>query len=92
MRPEAVRSALGVVLLFAGLLGHVLAARAIGGSRVAYHHHIFGFFLILLVTGAVIAAVGWRFWRGRRDVTVLLIGLVQALFGLFVYVGRFNVR
>lgn len=92
MQASAVRSALGVVLLVAGLLGHVLAARAIGGSSVAYQHHIFGFFLILLVTGAVIAAVGWRFWRGRRDVTVLLIGLVQALFGLFVYVGRFNVR
>ena len=92
MRPEAVRSALGVVLLVAGLLGHVLAARAIGGSSVAYRHHVFGFFLILLVTGAVVAAVGWRFWRGRRDVTVLLIGLVQALFGLFVYVERFNVR
>ena len=92
MRPEAVRTALGVVLLVAGLLGHVLAARAIGGSSVAYRHHIFGFFLILLVTGAVVAAVGWRFWRGRRDVTVLLIGLVQALFGLFVYVERFNVR
>jgi len=92
MRPEAVRTALGVVLLVAGLLGHVLAARAIGGSSVAYRHHVFGFFLILLVTGAVVAAVGWRFWRGRRDVTVLLIGLVQALFGLFVYVERFNVR
>jgi RsiW-degrading membrane proteinase PrsW (M82 family) len=92
MRPDALRSALGVLLLCAGLLGHLLAARAIGGYYVAYRDHIFGFFLILLVTGAVIAALGWRFWRGRRDVTLLLIGLVQALFGLFIYVQRFNIH
>jgi hypothetical protein len=82
---------LGVVLLGLGLLGHLLAAQAIGGSRMAYSHHIFGFFLILLVTGALIAGLGWRFWRGRHDITLLIIGAVQALFGLVIYVERFRI-
>jgi hypothetical protein len=85
------KMALGIVLLVLGLLGHLLAAQAIGGSHMAYQHHIFGFFLILVVTGLIIAALGWRFWRGRRDITVLVIGAVQALFGLVIYVERFRV-
>jgi hypothetical protein len=83
--------ALGIMLLVVGLLGHVLAARAIGGSTIAYQHHIFGFFLILVVTGAIIALLGWRFWKGRRDVTVLVVGAVQAAFGIWIYVNRFNI-
>lgn len=86
------RGWLGVILIVAGLCGHLFAASAIGGSRRAYRDHIFGFCLILLVTGAVIAALGWWLWRGRRDVTLLLVGLVQALFGLFVYVERYSVH
>jgi hypothetical protein len=82
---------LGVVLLGAGLLGHLLAAHAIRDRPMAYQHHIFGFFLILLVTGAIIAGLGWRFWRGRHDITLLIVGAVQALFGLAIYVDRFNV-
>ena len=82
---------LGVILLVLGFLGHFFAARAIGGSYVAFRDHIFGFFLILLVTGAIIAGVGWRFWRGRHDITVLIIGAVQALFGLVIYIERFNI-
>lgn len=74
----------GIVLLVLGLLGHLYAAHAIGGSRVAYGHHVFGFFLILLVTGTIIAALGWRFWRSRPDITMLSVGVVQALFGLLV--------
>ena len=74
----------GVLLLVVGLFGHVYAAHAMGGSRVAYTHHVFGFFLILAVTGAIIAALGWRFWRSRPDITVLTVGLVQALLGLLV--------
>jgi hypothetical protein len=58
---------------------------------MAYQHHIFGFFLILLVTGALIAGLGWRFWRGRHDITLVVIGAVQALFGLLIYIERFNV-
>ena len=81
---------LGVVLLALGLLGHLYAAHAMGGSRVAYGHHVFGFFLILVVTGAIIAAIGWRFWRSRPDVTLLAVGTVQALFGLLVAVEPFR--
>ena len=83
---------LGAILLVVGFMGHYLAARAIGGSYIAYRDHIFGFFAILLVTGAIIAGLGWRFWKGRRDITLLIIGVVQALFGIFVYIGRFNVH
>ena len=82
---------LGVILLVLGFLGHFFAARAIGGSYVAFRDHIFGFFLILLVSGAIVAGLGWRFWRGRPDITVLIIGAVQALFGLVIYIERFNI-
>ena len=74
------------LLLTIGLLGHVLSARAIGGSRLAYTHHLLGFLGILVLTGAVIAGLGWFFWRRRPDLTVLTISAVQALFGLVVYV------
>ena len=74
----------GVLLLVLGLLGHLYAAHAIGGSRLAYTHHVLGFFLILLVTGGLIAGLGWRFWRSRSALAVLAIGAVQALLGLLV--------
>jgi uncharacterized membrane protein len=80
----------GFVFLALGLLGHLYAAHAIGGGRVAYTHHVLGFFLILVVTGAIIAALGWRFWRSRPDVTVLSVGVVQGLFGLLVAVEPFR--
>jgi hypothetical protein len=83
---------LGALLLVVGFLGHFFAARAIGGSYIAYRDHIFGFFVILLVTGAIIAGLGWRFWKGRRDITLLIVGVVQALLGVWVYLGRFNVH
>jgi len=83
---------LSASLLVAGLLGHILAARAIGGSRIAYSHHILGFFLIAVVTGVIIAGLGWRFWKGRYDVMLLVIGAVQALAGLAVYMERFRVN
>jgi hypothetical protein len=86
-----IRIWLGAVLLAVGFLGHFFAARAIGGSHMAYKDHIEGFFIILLVTGAIVAGLGWRFWRGRRDITVLVIGAVQALFGLVIYILRFHV-
>jgi uncharacterized membrane protein HdeD (DUF308 family) len=81
---------LGIVFLVLGLVGHLYAAHAIGGSRVAYTHHVFGFFLILVVTGAIIAALGWRFWRSRPEITVLTVGVVQALFGLLVALEPFR--
>ena len=83
---------LGVVLLGAGLLGHLLAARAIGGSYVAYRDHIFGFFLLTLVSGVLLAGLGWRFWKGRHDITLLILGGVQALFGVVIYIERFSIH
>jgi hypothetical protein len=86
---------LGVILLGAGLLGHLLAAQAIAGSRVpyrvAYGDHIFGFFILTLGSGALLAGLGWLFWRGRHDITLLVLGALQALFGLVIYIERFNV-
>ena len=85
-------TSLGVILLVVGFLGHYLAARAIGGTYIAYRDHIFGFFVILLVTGLIIAGLGWRFWKGRRDITLLIVGVVQALLGVWVYMQRFSVH
>ncbi len=73
-----------VALLVLGLSGHLYAAHAIAGSRVAYTHHVLGFLLILVVTGAIVAVLGRRAWRSRLDIPLLVIGLVQALFGLLV--------
>ena len=81
---------LGALLIVVGFLGHFFAARAIG-TYIYYRDHIFGFFLILLVTGSIIAFLGTRFWKGRRDITVLTIGVVQALFGIVIYIYRFHV-
>ena len=80
---------LGVILLGVGLLGHVLAAQVIGRA-IDYQHHIVGFFLILIVSGAIIAGLARLFWRGRHEITLLIVGAVQALFGVFVYLERFN--
>jgi len=85
------RTWLGLLLIPLGLLGHLLAAQAIGGTELAYKDHIFGFFLILVVSGVVIAALGWRFWKGRPDITLLTIGVVQALFGAVIYLLRFHI-
>jgi hypothetical protein len=82
---------IGALLTFVGFLGHFFAARAIGGYAIAYRDHIFGFFLILIVTGAIIAVLGRFFWRGRHDITILVIGVVQALFGIVIYLNRFNI-
>ena len=82
---------LGVTLLGAGLFGHLLAARAIGGSFVAYRDHIAGFFILSLVSGAIIAGLGRRFWRGRHDITILALGALQALLGFVVYLRRFHI-
>jgi len=82
---------LGVLLIVVGFLGHFFAARAIG-TYIYYRDHILGFFLILLVTGSIIAGLGWRFWKGRKDITLLIIGVVQALFGIAIYMMRFHIR
>ncbi len=89
--PGRLRVGLGVLLLAAGLGGHLLAAAAIGGHYVAYRDHVFGFLFLTVVSLAVVAALGWRFWRGRHDVTVLIVGALQAVLGVLVYINRFNV-
>jgi hypothetical protein len=94
-RPIHVRPvhiAITAALLVAGLAGHLFAADAIGGSRMAYLHHTEGFFLIWAVTGAIIAVLGRFFWRGRLDITLVAMGAVQALFGLWIYLVRFSVH
>ena len=83
---------LGVTLLGVGLLGHLLSAQAIGGYYVAYRDHIFGFFLLTTITGVIIAGLGWRFWRGRHDITLLTLGGVQAILGFVVWLNRFNIH
>jgi len=77
-------------LLGLGLLGHLYAAYAMGGSRVAYTHHVLGFLLILLVTGGIIAGLGRLFRRSRPALTLLAIGVVQALLGLLVAAEPFR--
>jgi hypothetical protein len=86
------RTWLGVLLLAVGLSGHLLAARAIGGYYVAYRDHVAGFCIILVVTGAVVAALGWRYWKGRYDVMLLVIGAIQAVIGAIIYANRFNIH
>lgn len=76
---------LGIALLVVGLAGHLLAADKMGGSTVAYQHHVLGFVGLSLVSGAIIALLGWRFWKGRHDISLLILGALQALIGVLVY-------
>jgi uncharacterized SAM-binding protein YcdF (DUF218 family) len=57
-----------------------------GGTSLAYSHHVFGFLLILVVSGAIVVGLGWRFWRGQFDITLLTLGAIQALLGIAVYI------
>ena len=90
-RPRQMWIGFGALFLVLGLLGHLFAAQAIGGSTIAYTHHVFGFFVGLVVFGAVAAALGWRFRRHRPEITLLVVGVAQALFGLVVYMQRFRI-
>ena len=83
-RPHQLGRPIAVALLVVGLLGHLWAAHAIGGSFTAYWHHVAGFLGILVVTGAVIALLGFKLWRTRRDILWIAIGLVQAIIGIRV--------
>ncbi len=82
---------LGVILLAVGLSGHLLAARAIGGYYIAYRDHIAGFVFLTLVSAAIVAALGWRFWKGRHDITLLIVGALQTILGIVIYINRFHI-
>ena len=92
VKNNPVFASIGVLLIVVAFFCHYFAARAIGGSYIAFRDHIAGFFLILIVTGAIIAGLGWRFWKGRGDITLLIVGVVQALFGIVVYIQRYHVH
>jgi len=83
---------LGVVLLVAGFLGHFFAARAIGGTYIAFRDHMLGFFGLTLVSAAIVALLSMRFWKGRHDITLLIVGATQMLIGVLVYINRFAVH
>jgi hypothetical protein len=86
------RTWIGVVLLAAGLAAHLLSAQAIGGLWRHYRDHVGGFVLIGVVFGPVVALVGRRFWRGRPDITLLIVGVIQAVLGLVVWINRFSIH
>jgi hypothetical protein len=92
MSIAAARTALGVTLAGVALLGHVLAARAIGGSYVAYRDHLIGFVAILLVSALVAAAAGRWVWQGRAGVPILVSGILQAAGGVLAYLTRYSVH
>jgi hypothetical protein len=71
--------------------GDERTACAIGGYYRAYADHIFGFVALTVVGALIIAALCWRFWKGKRDITVLILGALQAIIGLLIYLNRFKV-
>lgn len=83
---------IGIVCLLAGLACHLAAAQAIGGSFLAYRDHVLGFVLLTIVPGALIALVGRRFWRGRSDISLFVVGVLQVVMGIYVYIERFSVH
>lgn len=80
------RIRLGLSLVAIGLVGHLLAAGAMGGTARAYFHHVLGFVLILVVSGAIVVALERRFWNRRFDITLLVIGAIQAAAGIAIYI------
>jgi hypothetical protein len=87
-RMRSATTGIAAALLLVGLLGHVLAARAMGGSRIAYVHHVSGFFIIAVLTVLPLLGLRWLFWRRRHGVTLLAFAAVQALLGLAVYANQ----
>lgn len=83
---------LGAALGALALTLHVLAARTIGGSYIAYRDHLAGFAVIALISGLLIGILGTRVWPRRRDIAWLTFGLLQAAVGVLAYVTRFHVH
>ena len=77
---------LGLFFLALGLAGHLAAADVEGGHAIHYRHHIGGFVLLSLVCGIMVVLLGRRFWSGRRDITLLIVGVLQTVLGWWVYV------
>ncbi len=85
-------TAIGLLLLGGALVAHLLAAQAIGGTYRAYRDHLLGFLGASVLSAAIVAGLGAKFWRGRSDISVLTIGVLQALLGIYVWVTRFSVH
>ncbi|MEO5588173.1 MAG: hypothetical protein ABIS03_01205 [Gemmatimonadaceae bacterium] len=83
---------LGLILLVSGFVGHYFAARAIGGSNIAYRDHLGGFVMLTGASALIAWGLSLRFWKNRHDITLLIVGVVQALLGIFVYIERFSVH
>ena len=77
---------LGILLILLGYGGHLLAARSIGGSTLAYTEHTKGFLILTAASAIVLWGLSLKWWRGRLDLTVLGVGAVQLLFGVLVYI------
>jgi hypothetical protein len=73
-------------------MGRPTCQRAIGGTYIAYRDHLGGFLFLTVVTGAILVALGSRFWSRRHDITMLLLGFIQAAAGLWAHVERFSVH
>ena len=77
---------LGLFFLAIGLAGHLTAANVEGGHAIHYRDHIVGFVVLSLVCGIIVGLLGRRFWKDRRDITLLIVGLLQTVLGWWVYV------
>jgi hypothetical protein len=44
------------------------------------------------VSALVIWGLSLKFFKGRTDMIILLVGIVQALLGVYIYVNRFSVH
>ena len=77
---------LGLFFLALGLAGHLAAANVEGGHAIHYRHHIVGFIVLSLVCGIIVVLLGRRFWSDRRDITLLIVGILQTVLGWWVYV------
>ena len=91
-RIGAATGAVAAALLGIGFLAHVLAAQAMGGSRIAYVHHVVGFFIIAALTALPLLGLARLFWRGRRGVMLVAFAAVQALLGLAIYADQLQPR
>ncbi len=85
MRGYRVRLWTGIVLLAIGPGGHLLAAKVTGGTYIHYRDHVFGFVILSAAAWAMLALLARFFWPGRRDITVLTLGAVQAILGIMIY-------